>query len=1020
MAKIGMLVAGCAIAAAKPGIAAQIGVVNAPTDQIPALSAAAQAHGDNLVALAPDIGAFPGKVIVWEAANGKSDITDSRASALEAFVRAGGSLIVSYSQQPGSGPFRLSAVLPTTSWQTITAVVRGPESVVDFDSTFFGTAPPSSFALPFHFDIQPVSAIERGEDRYERFDRTIPYIAPTGAGMPVSGGNDFWTHPLINRDWVIRARADDHGQSPVLITGLYGAGRVAVFASSLVALPDSSGTRSFFTPLLAWLTSTPPAGAAFSGKLTAPTVSVDKASRTLKVTIANSSNASLPVQLVVRELTWEGAYVADSSQSLSLPGSGAASAAVTLPSPSATNYQALSYRDAFIVRIGVVGPDGSLLNEIRMPVDLRPNVWLQATTDDSRDLPLPFDCPGVDKGSRMGMPIMSYAYQPGAAATFHVAVSNGATDIAPLATVRDSLEPDNASVMALNDEAALGESGPIDGITAYGEWTGAAKMDHQLEFTFPKPVSVSAVDIVGAADNYRNYLVNNPSVIVVEADGKVVGRVDRALNLFPTGRGIVRIPFPTVAASVIQVWLPWRPEADGVRPGSTNPYAQSGVRLAEIRVEGAVSPPAGPVTGTVDVSLVDALSGASTAVGSKEITLPPLDRQVVDFKATIPQADKARFLQLKATFTPTRASAEAASIAPILVIDPKAPLKPMTTFNPPGAPNMGFIVTRGFRNVLDTGTGTQETPPGWGLPDDLVWAYEHQMKQVGSRSHTLANKLYVTENDMRHYSTPWRDMPDGEYFYDIAAPLLVERMQKVAGWKTSDTAILGHSDRWDTGPSNGALYGWQDYESFNDYLLAHGKPGLTGKTREELAQEIQDRHESDWMQWGLDRYVHAIRELREDFAAAGKKLVITAQGLPLLPRPAEVEISKTIVGMSDDCTWGMTNESVSLTTGRQMGELAFNPDWRMSTLNQWGYNSGLLENAHWHTPVGTTEPSRRNIYDRAFRGVIRSDGAYTSMHVFGYNNNAGLSYLMTDNDWQEWDREMQRHSLLTRPSGPAW
>jgi len=414
---------------------------------------------------------------------------------------------------------------------------------------------------------------------------------------------------------------------------------------------------------------------------------------------------------------------------------------------------------------------------------------------------------------------------------------------------------------------------------------------------------------------------------------------------------------------------------------------------------------------------VDALSGASTAVGSKEITLPPLDRQVVDFKATIPQADKARFLQLKATFTPTRASAEAASIAPILVIDPKAPLKPMTTFNPPGAPNMGFIVTRGFRNVLDTGTGTQETPPGWGLPDDLVWAYEHQMKQVGSRSHTLANKLYVTENDMRHYSTPWRDMPDGEYFYDIAAPLLVERMQKVAGWKTSDTAILGHSDRWDTGPSNGALYGWQDYESFNDYLLAHGKPGLTGKTREELAQEIQDRHESDWMQWGLDRYVHAIRELREDFAAAGKKLVITAQGLPLLPRPAEVEISKTIVGMSDDCTWGMTNESVSLTTGRQMGELAFNPDWRMSTLNQWGYNSGLLENAHWHTPVGTTEPSRRNIYDRAFRGVIRSDGAYTSMHVFGYNNNAGLSYLMTDNDWQEWDREMQRHSLLT-PDAP--
>ena len=39
------------------------------------------------------------------------------------------------------------------------------------------------------------------------------------------------------------------------------------------------------------------------------------------------------------------------------------------------------------------------------------------------------------------------------------------------------------------------------------------------------------------------------------------------------------------------------------------------------------------------------------------------------------------------------------------------------------------------------------------------------------------------------------------------------------------------------------------------------------------------------------------------------------------------------------------------------------------------------------------------------------------MHTYGYNTNAGLAYTMTENDWQEWWRVQERHSLIA-PDGP--
>jgi hypothetical protein len=63
--------------------------------------------------------------------------------------------------------------------------------------------------------------------------------------------------------------------------------------------------------------------------------------------------------------------------------------------------------------------------------------------------------------------------------------------------------------------------------------------------------------------------------------------------------------------------------------------------------------------------------------------------------------------------------------------------------------------------------------------------------------------------------------------------------------------------------------------------------------------------------------------------------------------------------------------------------------------------------------VGTTESSRRHCYNRAWRATIWPDGSYSSMHTYGYNSNASVSFLMTENDWQQWWLLQERHSLLT-------
>ena len=128
-----------------------------------------------------------------------------------------------------------------------------------------------------------------------------------------------------------------------------------------------------------------------------------------------------------------------------------------------------------------------------------------------------------------------------------------------------------------------------------------------------------------------------------------------------------------------------------------------------------------------------------------------------------------------------------------------------------------------------TGRAPRKLAPVGRSPDDLIWAYSRQLKQIGANARTQANRLYVTESDLRHYSTPWRAFPNGELFYDVGTPDLVQAMKKRPGWDQSDIVVLGHSDRWDTGPQMSMLHGWQDFVEFDEYLREKGLAGIDAK-----------------------------------------------------------------------------------------------------------------------------------------------------------------------------------------------
>ena len=184
-------------------------LVNLAPTATPSLVDAAREAGLRLTAARPSDFDARGRVVVWEARSGGGDVTPEVATRLGEWVRKGGRLLLTLSDDPGTGPMRLAFMLPTTAWRT---QAQARDAARKTGGTTVGEGDPELFPrgiqlrLPFFYPLRPFDAVERGEGRYERFARPIPYVDVT-----VPAGNTFWTRPLINRNWRIRARRTTWG-----------------------------------------------------------------------------------------------------------------------------------------------------------------------------------------------------------------------------------------------------------------------------------------------------------------------------------------------------------------------------------------------------------------------------------------------------------------------------------------------------------------------------------------------------------------------------------------------------------------------------------------------------------------------------------------------------------------------------------------------------------------------------------------------------------------------------------------
>ncbi len=935
-------------------------------------------------------------LIVIEAQGGHGELTEEQAGAIVARVQAGAGLLVTIDSEPQLASMRLGMALPAITWQVAAHhrdyAPSGEATVAVADAEFFKGASPVGRKLPYYFGVRPLSADERGQSTYSRYKRNIPLIA-----RPVEAGDEFWTRPLLLRDVKVRLTAGDNAGSPLLSTARYGAGRTALFGSGF----DYLDGQSMLPAVLAWLAPSTVVAAAVAGA--APSLDIDygKHSLLLKLTFASA----MPVEVVARGYTWQDAPLGfdhDLYKAVTLAPGKATVLEMPLPAPSATGYEAIAHRDAFRVRVAVLGAGGATtLLQRQLLADFSPAVDIHLMADDVNHWEYPFHAPGPnfnrEVGARSGAQIGAYAYPPGAKVNATVTIANGLRDLAVLAVARDETTPGNQGAAALVDGSMVYGKKPLDGVAAQSYWEGKPGVENTLSFTFPHEVTIASVALAG---DWKPNPQHNPEAVSILMDGRKAAASSTLASQFASNSGLARVEFAPVTGTKMTLTFP---------PNIDPATRRFPIQLTQVRFEGWSGKVPEPITAELVLSLTDAFAGTADELSSQKMTLKAGERRRIPVSFSLEKGSgDPRFYQVWAVFGRQERS------MPLMVLQPARPLAPYADIVDPKAPTEGLIVTAGFRACFALGTGTQERQPGsWANPDDLIWAYSRLMKEVGVNAKTQANKLYLSDSDMRHYSSPWRPFNNGALFYHEASPNIVELFRKKPHYKESATVHLGHSDRWDTGPAVAILHSWQDMVEFDRHLREAGKPGLTGKTRAELVQEIHTSHEDEWMAYQLDLYLANVRLVREAFKADGKKLLITAQGVPVVAGAAGAELAETIQAMSDDHSWGMAEGSVSLTTGRQMGELAYNPVWKMSTLIQYGYTHGPLENPEWHSPPGTLEPTRREYYDRAWRATIWPDGRYGSVYTVGYNDNAGVSYRMTDNDWNHWFRIEELHSLLS-------
>ena len=932
-------------------------------------------------------------------------------------LREGKTLIISLGRRTES-VIHAQSLLPVNSWSfEDRQFLRGDSGALATPDSLFNDLPLSGFNVSAHYDLHlPYAAIEAGEHRYRFQDY---------GEAKNSGDVDFpsMQKELLNTDFSSLLTSDQSGRLPLLVSGRFHAGRVIVFAANLYdpALVRWGQYGAFVSHLLA--TSPKPAAvespadAVAKLQLTIPVVQTrvaGEAKPVIRVNVNNATDQPIHAILACKICNAEHELLNSASQPITV--NAKQSLSVELPERTAQlgdptivpSEDAAAFR---IVDVGVCATDSeNIAATAHAVIDISPPITLKVSTADYRSFDDLLSFPDRDMGRGYDVAgaaaIDRVAYATGSSPQLTIRLTNARHNIAPLATPSDVDHADNVTAQGLNDLAF--SNGSLRGLwPLYGGWYSIVAPQQHVRLQFPMPVTIAASEIDGYG-KFREWNKSNPSdfeMTAHQASGDVnlvsVKDADYSGELH-------RDEFKPTQADACDLKISDIHTEPRGEPGSL-PKMLSNCSIQEWQLYGwpATTTPTA-ASGHLTVTATDVLSGQSLQLLDEAETVEPLTelaRQV-----TLPAHATEGSVRIDAIFTPSSGSAIVSSTNLIFT----APNRKELAQTPKST--MGLLCASGMSALDPFGTGTSKGTDGWTGPDNGVWAATHDLMELGSSSTDDDRRMLTTSTRFCHYTDPWRDMPSGEYYFDDVTDELMKMLD--GKLKGSIYIRLFLSDRWNGIPI-GAQFTWDDFIRFDEYLRKGGGKGLAGRTRKELATEIRQNHAAEFQVFELNKYADHLLTTQKRFAEKGLDFSVTTHGsFPLVGGEIGQKLAKTHRASGTDVFWELRGEDLFGTLGSRFGLVACNPDFESGMYNEWGWCSGKLNNIHWFSYVGTSEPARRQWYATYFVGRVDSGGEFQPLTMSGADAQGGFGAKVYDNDWQHYYRTSQITSRI-RPEAPA-
>ncbi|WP_162274635.1 hypothetical protein [Verrucomicrobium sp. GAS474] len=855
------------------------------------------------------------------------------------------------------------------------------------------------FQLPGRYDLHlPYSTMEGGQHRYE------------------------WERlgkPLVNTDWRLLLAGDRDGLLPLLVEGRYGPGRVFVFAGDLYApgLAAWPGYGAFVGALLDEARPRPlPASAAEADGVTVA-IPAWQASGSLAVEVTNGTASAFNGVLFCKVRNFSRELMNSVSIEVSVPAGKTVQVAVpeSAAAPEREIAAASPAADAAPFRridAGLSGLDRQkVVSVVSGLVDCTPALTLSVQGEDVRAFPEKdhWMAGGNNFLSGNGMPLgRSFAFC-GERPKLSIRFGNGFHNIAPLAVATDLAWPENVSAQGLNDGSYSYES--VRGkLPVTGYWAGRSAEAQKIRLAWPAPVTV-ARQALSAQTPYRGWDRANPPryALAAEVPGgeKLLSLASVDPAVYVSGRR--EDSFPPVVASACVLTVSGLDAKANLEPRAL----QGGTfncALGEWELYGWPDrnlPPS--VKGKLTVTVRDLSAGTVKTLLEKTLFLDAAAETALTVE--LPTLDRYGQVAVHGEFVPDDGGAPVATDFPFLFIPPDVPhLLARSTL---GEAEAGMLCSPGFLVGDEFGLGTLDDTQGWGGPDDQPWAWQNDLVEMGSRPRDSAGRFFLSSAGISHYTDPWRSFPSGRPVWDWMTDGLLAKFAS-GPWKGKTSIHIGLSDRWNGVPI-GAAFSWDDLVRFDQSLRAAGKPGLQGRTKAELCDDVTSHHADAFQRFELATYSDALLRSQERFARAGIRMTTETHGsFPLAGGDLGSALAKTGNSVGTDLFWDLHDEDLYKSLGYRFGLVAANPDLESGAYGQWGWISGSLANPTWFAPSGDAEPSRRQWYATYWMGRITSDGTYRPYTVYGFSLQGGYGVKNTMADWDAFNR-VENEMIWTRP-----